>query len=226
MSEETKDPSRLTVDRVKKALETLEGLARHREMLDQLSDAERARFLKAAGEVFNPDVAVRRRQVKARARRYKAEKAARDESRLDLAGIRQLRRETVYTTPNVYAPKDFAQQEVDDNPDFREVAEPQNCYICKQDYSTLHPFYDQLCPACGDFNFHKRTETADLRGRVALLTGGRVKIGYQAGIKLLRAGARLIVTTRFPRDSALRYAREPDFAEWRDRKSTRLNSSH
>ena len=63
----------------------------------------------------------------------------------------------------------------------------------------------------------KRTETADLRGRVALLTGGRVKIGYQAGIKLLRAGAQLIVTTRFPRDAARRYAREPDFDEWGDR---------
>ena len=52
---------------------------------------------------------------------------------------------------------------------------------------------------------------------MALLTGGRVKIGYQAGIKLLRAGADLIVTTRFPRDSAVRYAREPDFDEWGDR---------
>jgi NAD(P)-dependent dehydrogenase (short-subunit alcohol dehydrogenase family) len=46
------------------------------------------------------------------------------------------------------------------------------------------------------------------------LTGGRVKIGYQAGLKLLRAGAQLIVTTRFPRDSAQRYAREPDFSDW------------
>ena len=49
---------------------------------------------------------------------------------------------------------------------------------------------------------------------MALLTGGRVKIGYQAGLKLLRAGAQLIVTTRFPRDSAKRYAQEPDFGEW------------
>jgi NAD(P)-dependent dehydrogenase (short-subunit alcohol dehydrogenase family) len=56
-----------------------------------------------------------------------------------------------------------------------------------------------------------------LRGRVALLTGGRVKIGYQAGIKLLRAGAQLIVSTRFPRDAATRYAAEPDFAEWGQR---------
>ena len=81
----------------------------------------------------------------------------------------------------------------------------------------MHPFYDQLCPDCGDLNFRKRTETADLEGRVALLTGGRVKIGYQAGIKLLRCGAQLIVTTRFPRDAAARYAAEPDFADWRDR---------
>ena len=63
----------------------------------------------------------------------------------------------------------------------------------------------------------KRGETADLRGRVALLTGGRVKIGYQAGIKLLRAGAEVIVTTRFPRDAATRYAQERDFEEWGER---------
>ena len=51
----------------------------------------------------------------------------------------------------------------------------------------IHHFYDQMCPTCAEFNFKKRTELADLRGRVALLTGGRVKIGYQAGLKLLRS---------------------------------------
>jgi NAD(P)-dependent dehydrogenase (short-subunit alcohol dehydrogenase family) len=81
----------------------------------------------------------------------------------------------------------------------------------------VHHFYDQLCPTCAELNFFKRTELADLRGRVALLTGGRVKIGYQAGLKLLRCGAELIVTTRFPRDSAARYAAEPDFEQWKDR---------
>src|SRR5262245_7903210 len=89
--------------------------------------------------------------------------------------------------------------------------ELQHCYVCKQKYSLIHDFYDQLCPECAAFNFRKRTELADLRGRTALLTGGRVKIGYQAGLKLLRAGARLIVTTRFPRDAAKRYAQESDF---------------
>jgi NAD(P)-dependent dehydrogenase (short-subunit alcohol dehydrogenase family) len=80
--------------------------------------------------------------------------------------------------------------------------------------ATMHPFYDQLCPACAAFNFTKRTELADLRGRVALLTGGRVKIGYQAGIKLLRCRRGPDRDHPFPRDSALRYAAEPDFKDW------------
>ena len=74
-----------------------------------------------------------------------------------------------------------------------------------------------MCPSCADFNFFKRSELADLTGRTALITGARVKIGYQAALKLLRCGADVIVTTRFPRDSAQRYAAEPDFEQWRDR---------
>jgi NAD(P)-dependent dehydrogenase (short-subunit alcohol dehydrogenase family) len=102
-------------------------------------------------------------------------------------------------------------------PSHHRTEELQHCYVCKQKYSLIHDFYDQLCPECAAFNFRKRTELADLRGRTALLTGGRVKIGYQAGLKLLRAGARLIVTTRFPRDAAKRYAQESDFEKWGER---------
>ena len=90
----------------------------------------------------------------------------------------------------------------------------QHCYICKEKYTQIHHFYDQMCPPCAELNFRKRTERADLRGRVALVTGGRVKIGYQAALKLLRCGAHVIVTTRFPRDAASRYSREADFGEW------------
>jgi NAD(P)-dependent dehydrogenase (short-subunit alcohol dehydrogenase family) len=191
----------------------LEKAAADRALLASLSVEERSRLLKAAGDIYCPDVNARRRLVKARVRQRKAEKTERDQSVLNETGIRSLRRKPVFTTPNVLPPENFTQHEVAAE-DFREVIEPQNCYICKQDYSTIHHFYDQLCPGCAEFNFRKRTESADLKGRVALLTGGRVKIGYQAGIKLLRAGAHLIVTTRFPRDSAQRYAAEPDFKEW------------
>jgi NAD(P)-dependent dehydrogenase (short-subunit alcohol dehydrogenase family) len=91
------------------------------------------------------------------------------------------------------------------------------CYVCKAPRERIHHFYDQLCEGCGDFNFAKRSQTADLRGRVAYISGARVKIGYQAALMLLRAGARVIVSTRFPRDAAVRYAREPDFESFRAR---------
>src|ERR1043166_5431527 len=201
------NPVQNTAERLRAATELLEAAAKNRALLASLSVEERTRLLKAAGEIYCPDVSERRRLVKARVRQRKQEKLKRDQGVLNETGIRSLRRKPVLTTPNVFPPENFQQQEVEGNADFREVVEPQNCYICKQDYSQVHHFYDQLCPACAELNFRKRTELADLRGRVALLTGGRVKIGYQAGIKLLRAGARLIVTTRFPRDSAMRYAR-------------------
>jgi NAD(P)-dependent dehydrogenase (short-subunit alcohol dehydrogenase family) len=210
---ETKSAAALA-ERLKAAAELLEMVAGNRALLAGVSEEERMRLLKAAGEIYCPDVNARRRFVKARVRQRKAEKIQRDQSQLNKTGIRKLRREKIFTTPNLIPPIRFKQQEVEGDPEFREVVEPQNCYICKQDYTTIHHFYDQLCPSCGELNFRKRTESADLRGRVALLTGGRVKIGYQAGIKLLRAGAQLIVSTRFPRDATTRYAAEPDFAEW------------
>jgi NAD(P)-dependent dehydrogenase (short-subunit alcohol dehydrogenase family) len=207
----------VSVEQLWAAAELLETVAGNRALLAGLSLEERKRLLKAAGDIYCPDVRERRRLVKARSRRRKADKLQRAETVLAETGIRKLRREKVFTTPNVFPPGNFEQHEIAGDPDFREVVEPQNCYICKRDYSTIHHFYDQLCPSCAELNFRKRTELADLRGRVALLTGGRVKIGYQAGIKLLRAGAQLIVTTRFPRDAAARYAQEPDFAEWGNR---------
>ena len=207
------DPTKLSAQ-LKAAAEILEQAAANRALLAELTVEERTRLLKAAGDIYCPDVAQRRRLVKASVKQRKVEKQQKDDAKLHQTGIRKLRREKVFTTPNVFPPPNFIQVEVKENRDFREVVEPQNCYICKQDYSQIHHFYDQLCPKCAELNFLKRTESADLRGRVALLTGGRVKIGYQAGIKLLRAGAQLIVCTRFPRDSAMRYAAEPDFKDW------------
>ena len=202
-------------ERLRAATSLLEEIVADRALLADIDVEDRNRFLQAAGRVSRPDVIDRRRLLKVSKRKRKAERVQREESVLAETGIRKLRRAPVFTTPNYFLPKQEAAPDVEAT--HRESPSPMNCYICKQDYSELHHFYDQLCPACAEFNFAKRTELTDLTGRVALLTGGRVKIGYQAGIKLLRAGAHLIVTTRFPRDSAARFSREPDFAEWCDR---------
>ncbi len=198
----------------------LQQIASSKDLLGALSVEERTALLAAAGDVFCRDPDERRLRVKARRNKQRADKLAKDEAVLDQTGIRTLRDKPVFTTPNTFPPEGFEQTTVDDAPDkppFRETIELQHCYVCKAKYRSVHHFYDQLCHDCAELNFRKRGELADLTGTVALLTGGRVKIGYQAGIKLLRCGASLIVATRFPRDAAARYAAEDDFEQWRDR---------
>ena len=89
--------------------------------------------------------------------------------------------------------------------------------MCKQPYTALHSFYHQLCPDCAQVNWSKREQLADLSERVALITGGRIKIGFATALKMLRDGATVVATTRFPIDAAKRYAAQPDFGDWQDR---------
>jgi NAD(P)-dependent dehydrogenase (short-subunit alcohol dehydrogenase family) len=93
----------------------------------------------------------------------------------------------------------------------------QRCYVCKEPYHELHHFYHLLCPACAGASFAKREPSVNLQGRIALVTGGRIKIGFQTALCLLRNGAQVIVTTRFPQDAARRFLNEPDAHEWKDR---------
>ena len=208
--------SHTLLEQVRAATALLERVAADARLLDPVPAAERQRLHQSVAQVHNPDHNARRLLRKAAEKERSAEEQKRQDVLLHETGIRALRRKPVFTAPAYALPQDFAANDIakGDEPAYREALAPQHCYVCKQKYTTIHHFYDQLCPACAELNFTKRTELADLRGRVALLTGGRVKIGYQAGLKLLRAGAKLIVTTRFPRDSAARYAEEADFAEW------------
>jgi len=91
------------------------------------------------------------------------------------------------------------------------------CYNCKERIVSHHSFYSEMCVHCGDINFHKRNQKADLNGYTALVTGGRIKIGYETCLKLLRSGAKVIVTSRFPNDTGIRYSAEKDFENWKDR---------
>ena len=232
---DTASTSPLDPARILDAIEVLEAITRDRGLLAQVGKEEQRRLIHAAGEVWIPDPAQRRALTKALVRKRSSEATAQEERVLNQTGIRVLRRKPTFTTPNFYPPLtpgsvppvthvggggdgDVAWAGAPAQGKGTASAGPeiarQHCYVCKGSFTELHHFYDQLCPTCADFNYRKRSELADLTGRVALLTGGRVKIGYQAAIKLLRCGAEVIVTTRFPRDAAARFALEEDFALW------------
>ncbi|GAA0654960.1 SDR family NAD(P)-dependent oxidoreductase [Kitasatospora atroaurantiaca] len=92
-----------------------------------------------------------------------------------------------------------------------------HCYVCKSTYRELDGFYHLLCPDCAADNAARRALSTDLRGRRALLTGGRVKIGFQLALMMLRDGVELTVTSRFPHDTVRRFQAAPGSSEWLDR---------
>src|SRR5690606_14991310 len=98
--------------------------------------------------------------------------------------------------------------------EMQKLNKPRACYCCNARYTDVHHFYASMCRGCGDFNFAKRVQTADLTGRVAIVTGGRVKIGFCIALKLLRANCHVVVVTRFARDAVVRFSREKDFDQW------------
>ncbi|WP_337177333.1 SDR family oxidoreductase [Paludisphaera sp.] len=107
--------------------------------------------------------------------------------------------------------------EVADAPPTALRARSRLCYICKGRYREVHAHYHLLCPECAGRNLAERLRRSNLAGRRAVVTGGRIKIGRRVALRLLRDGAEVLVTTRFPDDAAPRYAAEPDFDAWRDR---------
>ncbi|WP_312392795.1 SDR family oxidoreductase [Chryseobacterium sp.] len=94
---------------------------------------------------------------------------------------------------------------------------PKNCYCCNQSYHYAHSFYTRLCPKCADENYEKRFLSVDLTGRNVILTGGRVKVGFATALKLLRNGANLVLTTRFPALALETLQQELDYGEWKNR---------
>ncbi len=200
------------------ALELLQAIVNDRSLLADLDEPLRRDLLQAAGRVSHPQELERRRLAKTYRVRDRKERREADVELLNNTGLRLGQTAPVFKPQLRRPPQALGESiaEADCAPQ-AELHKARRCYICKADYTQVHHFYASMCSACGDMNFAKRQQSADLRGRAALVTGARVKIGYQAALKLLRAGAHVIALTRFPRDAAARYAREEDFETWGSR---------
>ncbi|KAJ51924.1 NAD(P)-dependent dehydrogenase (short-subunit alcohol dehydrogenase family) [Clostridium tetanomorphum] len=92
----------------------------------------------------------------------------------------------------------------------------ERCYICRKELREKHDSYHRLCKECGESNLMERKRKGNLSNYIILVTGGRIKIGYYTALKLLRAGARVIVTTRFPLNALSTYSKEKDFEKWKE----------
>ncbi len=206
-------------------VELMRQIAQDRGLLSALSEEDRNDLLKSANRIAFPGRAARRQLTRAFKQQRRAElekQKASDEKLLAETGIRRQFTESVRQLKRACPSAPFETAlppaiDADDESLGPKLNVPRNCYICKRDYDRLHPFYDAMCPDCAALNWSKRNQTADLSGRYALVTGGRVKIGYQAALKLLRAGAHVIVSTRFPRDATARFLTEQDATDWQDR---------
>ena len=204
-------------------VEQLDRIAADRGLLEALPDESRKRLLKSANQIAYPDRTARKqlqRRNRQRQQLSQEKKRVADRQLLARTGMRSQPSVRQLKKGAPPAPFELEPPRRSDHPDAHlglELQVPRICYTCKSEYSRVHFFYDALCPDCAVLNWTKRGQTADLSGRFALVTGGRVKIGYQAVLKLLRAGAHVVVTTRFPRDGAQRFLEEADSQQWRQR---------
>ncbi len=199
------------LDDIRRATELLQSVVNDRTLLLGLSDEERQQFLIAAGRASRPTRDEQKKLGRARRKKRRKDRYVADCEARAQTGIRAAREQQVYAAParlegGATASASGLRLEV-----------PRNCYVCKAEYQELHLFYDSMCLPCAEFNYTKRYQSAPLTGRVALITGSRVKIGFQAALMLLRAGARVIVTTRFPNDAARRYTQEADYDDFASR---------
>ena len=199
---------------IRSCIPILEKLAKESELLAGLSEPERIALITAAGKISRPDKKEIKKRNKDKKKLSRMAVVHKERRLRGDTGIRKAREAEVFCAPEQIALDRGKPKSPEPG---KRLESPRNCYICKDEFTDLHHFYDALCPRCADFNYQKRFQTASLKGQVGLITGSRLKIGYQATLMMLRAGARVIATTRFPKDSALRFSREKDFSDWGQR---------
>jgi NAD(P)-dependent dehydrogenase (short-subunit alcohol dehydrogenase family) len=204
------EPKQNLKNEISQTIEILKNLAQNANLISQISETQRIELFKYAGMLSRPD----KKEIQKRNKEFKKLRSQQTrELNRNLrknTGIRSSRDVDVYEAP-------LQLSHSTETTPHQEYTQTHNCYVCKAEFKAIHHFYDSMCPPCADLNYKKRFQRTDLSGQVALITGSRLKIGYHASLILLRSGAQVIATTRFPVDSALRFSKEKDFNEWGDR---------
>ena len=134
-------------EEIDQCISVLENLAKDTQRLVNLPEEQRIALLKVAGELSRPDKAEikkRNKTVKISRRLAKREKNRRAR---ETTGIRHARTQAIFS-----APKQIALHAGELEYEGEELSSPRNCFICKEEFSKLHFFYDTLCKKCADLN--------------------------------------------------------------------------
>jgi 3-oxoacyl-ACP reductase-like protein len=205
---EMENSKTITPEEIEKCIAVLSQLVTNTDQIFDIDKEQRTELIKVAGMFSRPDRDEFSRRKKDGKKVAKRKLAAKEKNARKESGIRNAREASVFVAPKLLPMPDL------ENMEPLEFETYKNCYVCKTPFIKMHHFYDSMCPDCGDFNYAKRFQTANVEGQIAVITGSRLKIGYHITLMLLRGGATVVATTRFPVDSALRFSKEDDFEEW------------
>ncbi|NCP07169.1 MAG: oxidoreductase, partial [Flavobacteriales bacterium] len=186
INENKKSESEISSEEINKCIDILERLVSNSNQIFEIPEEQRIALIKASGQLSRPN---KQEFIKWKKDAKKAERrklAAKDRTARKETGIRSARESIIFQAPKLLSPAELI------NKKDIELQTPRNCYVCKTEFTKLHHFYDTMCTECGDFNYAKRFQTADLRGQVAIITGSRLKIGYHITLMCLRAGATVV----------------------------------
>jgi len=75
----------------------------------------------------------------------------------------------------------------------------------------------KICDHCKYFNDNMKKLKRDLTGKTAIVTGARIKIGFETARVLLDNGATVIATTRFPTSAYENFSKCENFKRWKNK---------
>ena len=133
----------------------LKLLLKDTDRLANLPEEQRIALLKVTGEISRPDRAEIKKRNKAANKTQSLAILEKDRRARNTTGIRMARLDATFT-----APKEIEFNPSESEPKSEEIVAPRNCYVCKEEFTHLHFFYDTLCKKCGDLNYRKRFQTA------------------------------------------------------------------
>jgi hypothetical protein len=148
----------ISSEEIEKCIAILSQLVANTDEIFDIEKEQRTELIKVAGLFSRPDRDEFSRRKKDGKKVAKRKLAAKEKNARKETGIRNAREASVFVAPKLLpmahleskAPLEFESHK--------------NCYVCKTPFIKVHHFYDSMCPECGDFNYAKRFQTANVSG--------------------------------------------------------------